>query len=186
MSSQTFHLAGGLFPETANEVWKQTPVAFINIVFATLFLGETIPNPKDIWRKTFPQLAFSNTLAWGQYVVGILLTMLVLVPFFDLDPVAAALIEIAFEGGHGTAAGMADSLSKLNFPEGGDLALGLATVGIISGIVTGTVLANWGRSQGYLEVEEEKEKEEDFPQNHRDTEREEEILLVDPLSLILL
>jgi len=46
--------------------------------------------------------------------------MLVLVPFFHLDPVAAALIEIAFEGGHGTAAGMADSLSKLNFPEGGD------------------------------------------------------------------
>ncbi len=169
------YLAGGLFPETVNNIWQQTPGVFINIVFAALFLGQTIPHPRDIWGKTAPQIAFSYCLAWGQYVVGILLTMLVLVPFFHLDPVGATLIEIAFEGGHGTAAGMADTLRKLNFPEGGDLSLGLATVGIISGIVIGTILANWGRGQGYLAIEGEK--------GFGGEEEEGEVLLVDPLSL---
>lgn len=174
------YLAGGLFPETVNNIWQQIPGVFINIVFAALFLGSTIPHPRDIWRKTAPQVAFSYCLAWGQYIVGILLTMLVLVPFFHLDPVAATLIEIAFEGGHGTAAGMADTLRKLNFPEGGDLGLGLATVGIISGMIIGTILANWGRSKGYLAIEGEKGFE---VQGSGFKEEKGEVLLVDPLSL---
>jgi len=137
------------------EIWSQAPGVFINIVFAALFLGEHIPNPRDIWRKTAPQVAFGQTLAWGQYVLGISVTLLILIPFFDINPIAGALIEIGFEGGHGTAGGMADTFANLGFAEGGDLALGLATVGIISGILFGTVLAHWGRSKGYIQSEPE-------------------------------
>ncbi|GAB4538952.1 MAG: sodium/glutamate symporter [Pleurocapsa sp.] len=147
------YIAGGLFPEEMREVWSQSPGVFINIVFAALFLGEHIPNPKEIWRKTAPQVAFGQTLAWGQYVLGILVTLLVLIPLFNINPIAGALIEIGFEGGHGTAGGMANTLTELGFPEGGDLALGLATVGIISGIIFGTVLAHWGRQKGYISTE---------------------------------
>ena len=147
------YLAGGLFPEEMRIVWSQSPGVFINVVFAALFLGETIPNPKDIWRKTAPQVAFGQSLAWGQYTFGILLVLLVLYPIFAINPIAGALIEIGFEGGHGTAAGMADTMTKLNFPEGGDLALGLATVGIIFGILAGTALAHWGRQKGYVQTE---------------------------------
>ncbi|MEO0835271.1 MAG: sodium:glutamate symporter [Cyanobacteria bacterium J06642_3] len=145
------YLAGGLFPEEMRTVWSQSPGVFINIVFAALFLGEHIPNPRDIWRKTAPQVAFGQTLAWGQYVIGISVTLLILTPLFDVNPIAGALIEIGFEGGHGTAGGMADTFAKLGFAEGGDLALGLATVGIISGIIFGTVLAHWGRQKGYIQ-----------------------------------
>lgn len=144
--------AGGIFPETMRTVWSQSPGVFINIVFAALFLGETIPNPKDIWRKTAPQVAFGQTIAWGQYVIGILVAMLILVPVFKVNPIAGALIEIGFEGGHGTAAGMASTLERLNFPEGGDLALGIATVGIVSGILFGTALAHWGRQKGHIQT----------------------------------
>ena len=63
------------------------------------------------------------------------------------------MIEIGFEGGHGTAGGMADTLTELGFTEGGDLALGLATVGIVSGIIFGTALAHWGRKKGYIQSE---------------------------------
>ena len=147
------YIAGGLFPEEMRTVWSQAPGVFINIVFAALFLGEHIPNPKDIWRKTAPQVAFGQTLAWGQYVLGILVTLLVLTPLFGINPIAGALIEIGFEGGHGTAGGMSDTLTELGFTEGGDLALGLATVGIVSGIIFGTVLAHWGRSKGYIQSE---------------------------------
>ena len=147
------YLANGLFPTEMQTIWSQSPGVFINIVFAALFLGEAIPNPQQIWRKTAPQVAFGQSLAWGQYTLGILLTMLVLSPVFGVNPIAGALIEIGFEGGHGTAAGMADTMKELNFPEGGDLALGLATVGIISGILFGTALAHWGRQKGYIKTE---------------------------------
>lgn len=152
-ASPDSYLAGGLFPEEMRTVWSQSPGVFINIVFAALFLGEHIPNPKEVWRKTAPQVAFGQTLAWGQYVLGILVTLLVLTPVFGVNPIAGALIEIGFEGGHGTAGGMADTLTELGFTEGGDLALGLATVGIISGIIFGTVLAHWGRQKGYIQSE---------------------------------
>ncbi len=146
-------LASGLFPETMQQIWVQCPGVFINIVFAALFLGENIPNPQDIWRKTAPQVAFGQSLAWGQYVFGILTVTFILIPLFNIDPLAATLIEIGFEGGHGAAAGMAATLDKLGFSEGGNLALGLATVGIITGIVGGTWLIQWGQKQGHIQQE---------------------------------
>lgn len=145
-------LAGGLFAEDIRGVWSQSPGVFINVVFAALFLGETIPPPREIWRRAAPQVVFGQTLAWGQYVVGILATLLILGPLFNVNPMAAALIEIGFEGGHGTAGGMAETLGELGFAEGADLAIGLATVGIVSGIVIGTALADWGRRKGHVDA----------------------------------
>ncbi|MCS6783387.1 MAG: hypothetical protein NZ482_09480, partial [Gloeomargarita sp. SKYG98] len=131
----------GVVAPAIREVWRQIPGLFINIVFAALFLGETIPTPAVIWRKAAPQVVFGQALAWGQYVVGILLTGLLLIPVFNAHPLCATLIEMTFEGGHGTAAGMAETLRKLGFTDGPDLALALATVGIVSGIIAGTALA---------------------------------------------
>ncbi|MBE7380730.1 MAG: sodium:glutamate symporter [Leptolyngbya sp. SIO1E4] len=150
VSGEEALLSGGLFSEPIRTVWSQSPSVFINIVFAALFLGESIPNPRSIWRKAAPQVVFGQTLAWGQYVTGILVTLAILIPVFGANPISAALIEIGFEGGHGTAGGMADTLTELGFAEGADLALGLATVGIVSGIVAGTALADWGRRKGHV------------------------------------
>ena len=187
------YLAGGIFPETMRTVWSQSPGVFINIVFAALFLGETIPNPREIWRKTAPQVAFGQTLAWGQYVIGILVTMLILAPLFNVNPIAGALIEIGFEGGHGTAAGMAATLEQLNFPEGGDLALGIATIGIVSGVLFGTALAHWGRKNGYIQTSPtpvsvgDAQFQETAPtEDHKTVQRRAVLmrnLLIDPLSL---
>ncbi|AMA08909.1 sodium/glutamate symporter [Picosynechococcus sp. PCC 73109] len=150
ISGGTSILSDGLFSEPIRAVWSQSPGIFINIVFAALFLGETIPRPKDIWTKTAPQVVFGQTLAWGQYVVGILVTLLILMPLFGVNPIAACLIEIGFEGGHGTAGGMAETFAELGFEAGADLALGIATVGIVGGIVAGTALADWGRRKGHV------------------------------------
>ncbi len=192
-TSPDAYLASGLFPEEMRTVWSQSPGVFINIVFAALFLGEPIPNPKDIWRKTAPQVAFGQSLAWGQYTLGILFAMLVLSPLLGVNPIAGALIEIGFEGGHGTAAGMAETMSELGFPEGGDLALGLATVGIVSGILFGTALAHWGRTKGYIATEPSEVREGDAQfQETAPTESSHILrkraslmqnLLIDPLSL---
>lgn len=71
-------------------------------------------------------------------------------PLFGVNPIAACLIEIGFEGGHGTAGGMAETFTELGFEAGADLALGIATVGIVGGIVAGTALADWGRRKGHV------------------------------------
>lgn len=185
-------LAGGLFSEPIRTVWAQAPGIFINIVFAALFLGESIPNPRSIWQKAAPQVVFGQAMAWGQYVIGILVTLIVLIPIFDANPISAALIEIGFEGGHGTAGGMADTLVDLGFSEGADLALGLATVGIVSGIIAGTALADWGRRKGHIQHGAHQVPEVgDVPDlTHTETSQMRERravlmrgLLIDPLSL---
>ncbi len=183
--------ATGIFPQATRTVWAQSPGVFINIVFAALFIGEKIPHPREIWRKAAPQVAFGQSLAWGQYVVGILLTLLILAPVFQVDPIAATLIEIAFEGGHGTAAGMADTFRKLGFAPGPDLALSLATVGIVSGILAGVILANWGRRQGHVQMKSQQATDpasySEYDVEDRDTRmariRLMDNLLIDPLSL---
>lgn len=184
-------LSTGIFSQPVLDVWGRIPGVFINVVFATIFLGEFIPSPRDIWRLASPQVAFGQSIAWGQYVVGLLLALTVLTPVFGLNPISGALIEIGFEGGHGTAAGMAESLSKLGFAEGPDLALGLATVGIVSGVVTGVMLANWGRSKGHISVTEEDNLEQEQPRESHEESPEMRTkratmlssLLIDPLSL---
>lgn len=187
-------LSSGLFPQPILNVWSKIPGVFINIVFATIFLGEFIPPPKEIWRRASPQVAFGQSLAWGQYVVGLLLAMLVLGPMFGLPPVAGALIEIGFEGGHGTAAGMAEVFQEIGFEEGSDLAVGMATVGIVSGIIAGVALANWGRKRGHVSGRANEEAIPIDAQERVPVEEEDAVvaerrrrhlnsLLVDPLSL---
>lgn len=132
----------GWIPSDITDEWSKYPSLLINIVFAGLFIGHSIPEPKEIWQKSAPMLTFGNTLAWGQYVIGILLTLLVLGPVFGAPPMAGALIEISFEGGHGTAAGLAPTFDMLGWPEATDLALGLATVSIVTAIFTGVLVIN--------------------------------------------
>ncbi|KAB7627536.1 sodium/glutamate symporter [Alkalilimnicola sp. S0819] len=147
--------ADGLVPKAVLEVWQGLPGLLINVVFAALFLGKAIPGMREMWYRAGPQVVFGQTLAWGQYVVGLTLTLLVLTPFFGMNAMAGALIEIGFEGGHGTAAGMAASFAELGFAEGADLALGLATVGIVGGVLFGVVLVNWAVRRGHIALSEE-------------------------------
>lgn len=148
-------LSGGAFPEGVREVWRQLPGLLISVVFACLFLGKTIPSPGEIWHRAGPMVAHGQTLAWGQYVVGLSLFVIVIAPLTELPAMTGALIEIGFEGGHGTAAGLADTFRELGFATGADLAIALATIGVVSGVLLGTILVNWGVRTGRLDPEGE-------------------------------
>lgn len=134
-------LLGTISPDVT-EYWAQFPKHLINIVFAGLFLGRIIPGPKQIWRSAGPMIAFGNTMAWGQYVLGIILVVAFLTPVFGTNPLAASLLEISFAGGHGTAAGLAPTFEQLGFAEGTDIALGLATISIITAVASGILFIN--------------------------------------------
>lgn len=160
-------LASGLFPDVIRTVWSQCPKVFINIVFACLLLGEAVPPFKVIWYKAAPQVVFGMAIGFGQYVVGALVTLLILVPLFGASPLAASLIEISFAGGHGTAGGMINIFNELGFPDGGDLALALATVGLVTSIVLGTALTTWGRRKGYVaHVQTDVDQPQEIPDLH--------------------
>jgi glutamate:Na+ symporter, ESS family len=142
----------GLFTEEIITVWSALPPLLISVVFATMFLGQELPTPRRAGKLVGPQLSLGVALGSGQYVVGLLLAAVILVPVFAAAPMSGALIEMGFEGGHGTAAGMRTVLEDLGFGEGADLAVGLATIGIVGGIVIGIGLINWAVRTGRTEV----------------------------------
>jgi ESS family glutamate:Na+ symporter len=159
----------GLLPEFILEVWSPLPGMFINIVFAALFLGKTVPNVKKIWQTAGPQIVMGQAVSWGQYVVGLLLSLLVLTPVFGMSPLAGALIEISFVGGHGTSAGLSGTFDALGFSEGTDLALGLATIGILSGVVIGIFIINIAYRKGnakFVDAEFTDEEREQIGESH--------------------
>ena len=143
---------GGLFGVDVMTVWSSLPGLLISVVFAGLFLGKRMPRMREAVDLAGPNLAFGISVASGQYVIGLLLAMFVLVPMFNVPVISGALIEIGFLGGHGTAAGLGDTFDQVGWAEGQDLALGMATVGLLSGIIVGIVLINWGARRGKSSV----------------------------------
>lgn len=135
-------------PKEITDYWASWPKYLITVVFAGLFLGKIIPGRKEIWKAAGPMIAFGNTLAWGQYALGILATLLFLAPLFGTNILAGTLIEISFEGGHGTAAGLAPTFEQLGWTEGTDVALGLATFSIIAAISLGILFVNIHNRKG--------------------------------------
>ena len=147
------------------------PGRLIDIVFATMFLGLIIPKGREILKKGGPQLAYSMIVgAPMQYFIAALLTMVVLIPLFNVDPTFATLLEIGFAGGHGTAGGMAplfrEGIADMgwHFPAGADLAFTSATVGILTATIVGIAIINIGTRKGYAK---NLQKPEDLPEEKR-------------------
>lgn len=131
-----------IVPAGSTNILSLFPALLINVVFAGLFLGKSTPGPRQIWNQAGPMIAFGGTIAWGMYVIGILLTLLVLTPLFGAPPIFATLLEISFTGGHGTAAGLAPMFAELGWPDATDMALGLATFSIITAVIVGIAIIN--------------------------------------------
>jgi len=141
---------GTYIPACWTAGWSKLPGILINVVFATLFLGVAIPGISTIWRRSASQLAYGQIVAWGQYVVGLGLVLLLLGPLFKVSGLFGVIVPVGFEGGHGTAGGLGPTFRELNWAEGYDFALASATAGIISAIVVGMALVNWAVRKGFV------------------------------------
>ena len=129
---------------------RAVPGVMINVIFATIFLGAALPKVKDVIRLAFPQLVLGQILAWGQYVVVLGLAGFVFVKLFGVPAMFGNLLEIGFEGGHGTVGGMAESFTAYGWEEGIALGYTVATVGMIVGIVFGMAIVQWALRRGYV------------------------------------
>lgn len=172
------------------KLWKQMPAYLISVVFAALMMGRALPSLGKIWTNASPHLVVGYISAWGQYIVGILLALLVLVPFYDANPLSSMLVAIGFQGGYGTAAGLSDTYGPLGFGEGYDLALGMATAGKVSAILVGLLLINIAVRQDQMKSPEEKREEhlnEDISEKkakkHYQRKREEQHFSADTLVI---
>lgn len=132
--------ARGIFPEKYFLQMQHVPGIFINIVFATLMLGmPKLKFGKSI-RLAAPNIVMGHAYAWGQHFVGALLAIFVFSYFYENSQYMAPLIAIGFQGGHGTAAGLSVPFENLNFKEAVDLGLGVATGGVLIGLLSGILI----------------------------------------------
>lgn len=140
----------GTVPEFLYDPFSPLPALLINVVFATLFLGRPLLRLKDMWRIAGPQAAYGQMLAWGYYAIGGIVTLFILIPYFSASPLTAALLEMSFEGGHGTAAGMIPVFNELGFQTGQELTVALATTSLLSALVVGFIMLAWARRRNLV------------------------------------
>ena len=153
-----------LLPERVMNTWMQLPTPLLTLVFATLMLGRPIPKVSGLWKPVASQALLGLLLGFGQYVVAGIIVLSFLLPQFGVDPLMGCIIEVGFEGGHGAAAIMGDSFTKLGFPEGLDLGFAMATVGLLASTLVGSLLVVLARFFGWLvPMEEEVNVELDEP-----------------------
>ena len=139
-----------LLPPQVMDLWADLPLVLLTLVFGSLMVGKPLPQLGSLWRPVSAQVSLALVLAFGQFVVGGLAVLLILQPWLGVSPVMACLIEVAYEGGHGSAAAMGPSYASLGFPGGQDLGLAMATVGLLSSTLVGGVVVVLGRRRGWL------------------------------------
>jgi ESS family glutamate:Na+ symporter len=139
-----------LLPLGVIHFWSELPLVLLTLVFGSLLLGKPLPRIGALWRPVAAQLLLALTLAFGQFLVGGLAVLLVLQPLVGAPPVMAALIEVAYEGGHGSAAAMGPTYARLGLESGEALGLAMATVGLLTATLVGGLVVVLGRSRRWL------------------------------------
>src|SRR5262245_34272781 len=132
----------GVFSAQTFAVWKALPGLLVNVMCATLLLGGRLPSVKTIWNISGTHVIMAGIMSAGQFAVGSILVLLLLEPVFAFSSKGGALIEMAFAGGHGTLAGLTPVLIEYGANDLLEIGLGLATVGMVTRIVIGTMLVN--------------------------------------------
>jgi glutamate:Na+ symporter, ESS family len=135
--------SAGIFPEHTFEVWRALPGLLINVMAASLLLGERLPAPRKIWGISGSHVIMAGINSAGQFAVAGLVVWGLLGPAFDFSDKGGALIELSFAGGHGTLAGLGPIFHEYGAGELVQVGLGLATIGLVTGVVIGTILVNY-------------------------------------------
>jgi glutamate:Na+ symporter, ESS family len=133
----------GVFPDDVFAVWKQMPGVLVTVMSTSLLLGEPLPPVKKVWRISGSHVIMIAVMSMGQFALGGICVWILLEPVFGIDSKAAALVEMSFAGGHGTLAGLTPVLQQHGVGDLLYIGLGLATIGMVTGVVVGTMLVNY-------------------------------------------
>jgi glutamate:Na+ symporter, ESS family len=157
-----------ILPEPMVSTWGSLAGILITIVFAPMLIGMTQKTSKEAAKHAVPQVLYSYLGSTLQIGIPLLVTGLILIPFWNVDELFGSIIEIGWAGGHGTAGGMQSVFESLNWAEGTSLSLTSATIGLLVGIIGGMIIINIGVKKGYTSVikstSQLKSQQQDIPQ----------------------
>ena len=144
-----------VFSKETTDVWSSSLTPLLCLVFGTLMLGRPVPNLKGLIKPIMNQFLLALSLGFGQFFIGGIVVKYILTPLMDVNPLMGCLIEVGFEGGHGAASIIGGSFTKLGFPEGLDLGLAMATMGLLSSSLIGSLFIFIGRNFNITNQEDE-------------------------------
>lgn len=121
----------------------------IVLIFAAMPIGDRPKKENDKSRAVGGMFVNVTGIAVLQYGAGLLLSLYVLDRFFPLNDGFGLMLATGFYGGHGTAAAVGSTFADLGWPEATDIAMTMATIGIVGGIISGIIIINWGARRGY-------------------------------------
>ena len=156
-----------LISKETTDVWGKFPTPLLSLVFATLMIGRPIPNINGLVRPIFNQFLLALSLGFGQFLIGGLVVKYLLPPSMDINPLMGCLIEVGFEGGHGAASIIGESFTRLGFSNGLDLGLAMATMGLLSSSILGSIFVFLGRTLGLSDTREIVEEKENLNPNKK-------------------
>ena len=143
--------------DSLGESLSAWPSFLIAVIFAGMLLGGNKQRTKGIASRVGRQGLMVWIIVLGETTIGLLVTAILIAPFFDVPNSFGMLIETGFAGGHGTAGAMGDVFRHpmIAFPEGRDLGMLVATAGLIYGLVSGLLLINIGIRKGWASTNRE-------------------------------
>jgi ESS family glutamate:Na+ symporter len=132
------------------DVTSQLPGYLISIVYACILIAG-LPVIKGMLKRLSKFFLFYiGSLHGIEIALGmglVLFVLKILMP--QLPNYMGLMIWTGFYGGHGTAAAMGSALENLGFEDATGIGMVTATIGLISGVIFGMVLVNWGIRKGY-------------------------------------
>jgi ESS family glutamate:Na+ symporter len=160
--------------------WTEIPEILICVIFAAVFIGVEVPPVKAIWEGSGPQIMYGQIVTHGLWFWG-LLTGFVLSWLFaemqrnkwsefwtgtkEIDgkeitqtfpPCYGMSMYLGFEGGHGTVSGLANDYKDMyKWTDGKDVALAMATTGLVGATLWGVFFINIASRRGWLELKHE-------------------------------
>ena len=124
------------------------------LLIAVVFAGLLIERPGKRFSQVIVTASRAGIAAWiiivGQIFLGLLITALLVAPFYDVPPTFGQLIEVGMAGGFGTATAMGEVYRNQGLVAGRDLGYFFATFGLLWGTLSGIVLINIAIRRGWV------------------------------------
>ena len=149
------------------------PGVMITIVFACMLLGiKKDESGVTLTHNMLSGLGWLWLTSFLQVGVTCLLCWLIFVPVFGVNPMFGSVFEIGFAGGHGTAGGMVEVFKQLGWADGGDVGKTTATIGLLTGIIGGMAIINYGVRKRLTKLLKESAEDGKFKEVFPEGERE--------------
>jgi len=139
----------GIIPKEVTSSWAGFSGRLITFVFAPMLMFNSVHSGKGTVKKVASTISFGWMVSLAQYAIPMVLSALILIPLFHVDPLFSVIVEEGWLGGHGTAGGMAQVFEELGWADGASLSITSATIGLIWGVVSGMILINMAVRKGW-------------------------------------